>query len=65
MRNKDSPLPWNSLPYDGVLPPGVHKWVFPSAIHVVTGEIEIREYKDDAGNKMQGVVVNAKEQKRC
>ncbi len=62
METKGPPLPWEKFPYHGVytLPPGVTEWVFPSAFRVVTGEIEILQYKDEAGNEMQAVVVNAK-----
>lgn len=53
MKTEGSPLPWEKFPYHGVytLPPGITEWVFPSAFRVVTGEIEILQYKDEAENE--------------
>ena len=61
-KKNNGPLPWEKFPYHGVytLPPGVSEWVFPSAFRVVTGEIKIRQYKDEAENEMPVYVVNVK-----
>lgn len=61
-KENNEPFPWNFIP-DGNCDPRRIMWNPFILPRVVQGEIKIREYKDDAGNKMQGVVVNAKEQK--